>query len=120
MGVPEGAETSPVSGTRSWKPDLTRGDLSSSSAKTVATLIRAALTAACAQHCLAAMVCTAAEPVNSTTPMTAEVHKKHGVGGPNKAFGVTALDLVRANALVAELEGLALSRAAAPGSQHPS
>ena len=30
-------------------------------------------------------------------PITAEVFKKHGVFNPNKIFGVTTLDVVRAN-----------------------
>lgn len=42
--------------------------------------------------------------VNSTIPITAEVFKKHGVYNPNKIFGVTTLDIVRANTFVAELK----------------
>lgn len=46
--------------------------------------------------------------VNSTIPITAEVFKKHGVYNPNKIFGVTTLDIVRANTFVAELKVWAL------------
>lgn len=42
--------------------------------------------------------------VNSTIPITSEVFKKHGVYNPNKIFGVTTLDIVRANTFVAELK----------------
>lgn len=42
--------------------------------------------------------------VNSTIPITSEVMKKHGVYNPNRVFGVTTLDIVRANAFVAELK----------------
>ncbi|ERE75944.1 malate dehydrogenase [Cricetulus griseus] len=52
--------------------------------------------------------------VNSTIPITAEVFKKHGVYNPNKIFGVTTLDIVRANTFVAELKGLDPSRVNVP------
>ena len=81
------------------KPGMTRDDLFNTNATIVATL-----TAACAQHCPEAMVCIIANPVNSTIPITAEVFKKHGVYNPNKIFGVTTLDIVRANTFVAELK----------------
>lgn len=42
--------------------------------------------------------------MNSTIPITAEVMKKHGVFNPNRVFGVTTLDIVRANTFVAELK----------------
>lgn len=42
--------------------------------------------------------------VNSTIPITSEVMKKHGVYNPNRVFGVTTLDIVRANTFVAELK----------------
>uniref|UniRef100_A0AAF6YTP4 Malate dehydrogenase n=1 Tax=Bos taurus TaxID=9913 RepID=A0AAF6YTP4_BOVIN len=81
------------------KPGMTRDDLFNTNATIVATL-----TAACAQHCPEAMICIISNPVNSTIPITAEVFKKHGVYNPNKIFGVTTLDIVRANAFVAELK----------------
>lgn len=40
--------------------------------------------------------------VNSTVPITSEVLKSHGVYNPNKVFGVTTLDVVRANSFIAE------------------
>ena len=40
--------------------------------------------------------------VNSTVPITSEVFKKRGVYDPNRIFGVTQLDIVRANAFIAE------------------
>ncbi|CAO2629967.1 Malate dehydrogenase, mitochondrial [Lemmus lemmus] len=52
--------------------------------------------------------------VNSTIPITAEVFKKHGVYNPNKIFGVTTLDIVRANTFVAELKGLDPARVNVP------
>jgi len=41
-------------------------------------------------------------PVNSTVPIFAEVLKARGVYNPKKLFGVTTLDVVRANAFVSE------------------
>lgn len=40
--------------------------------------------------------------VNSTVPITAEIFKKHNAFDPKRIFGVTTLDVVRANAFVAE------------------
>ncbi|ELW56437.1 Malate dehydrogenase, mitochondrial [Tupaia chinensis] len=81
------------------KPGMTRDDLFNTNATIVATLA-----AACAQHCPEAMICVIANPVNSTIPITSEVFKKHGVYNPSKIFGVTTLDIVRANTFVAELK----------------
>ncbi|XP_004840144.1 malate dehydrogenase, mitochondrial [Heterocephalus glaber] len=91
------------------KPGMTRDDLFNTNATIVATL-----TAACAQHCPEAMICIIANPVNSTIPITAEVFRKHGVYNPNKIFGVTTLDIVRANTFVAELKGLDPARVNVP------
>merc|ERR1719209_1127575 len=60
------------------------------------------------------MICIIANPVNSTIPITSEMMKKHGVYNPNKVFGVTTLDIVRANAFVAELKGLDPARVNVP------
>uniref|UniRef100_A0A8C9MTM2 Malate dehydrogenase n=1 Tax=Serinus canaria TaxID=9135 RepID=A0A8C9MTM2_SERCA len=83
------------------KPGMTRDDLFNTNASIVASL-----TTACAKHCPEAMICIISNPVNSTIPITSEVFKKHGVYNPNKIFGVTTLDIVRANTFVAELKCL--------------
>lgn len=80
---------------------MTRDDLFNTNATIVATLADA-----CARHCPTAMICVIANPVNSTVPILSEVMKKHGVYDPKRVFGVTTLDIVRANAFVAELKGL--------------
>lgn len=41
--------------------------------------------------------------VNSTVPIAAEIYKKVGVDA-SRIFGVTTLDIVRANTFVAELK----------------
>ena len=43
-----------------------------------------------------ALINIISNPVNSTVPIAAEVLKKAGVYNPNKLFGVTTLDVVRA------------------------
>ncbi|KAJ3069599.1 malate DEHYDROGENASE, NAD-dependent [Podochytrium sp. JEL0797] len=51
-------------------------------------------------HCPTALICVISNPVNSTVPIFAEVLKKAGVFDPRKLFGVTSLDIVRANTFV--------------------
>ena len=60
------------------------------------------LAEACAKHCPNAMFLVIANPVNSTVPIFAEVLKSHKVYNKNKLFGVTTLDVVRANTFVRE------------------
>ncbi|KAG7474064.1 malate dehydrogenase, mitochondrial [Solea senegalensis] len=91
------------------KPGMTRDDLFNTNATIVATLADA-----CARFCPEAMVCVIANPVNSTIPILSEIMKKHGVYNPNKVFGVTTLDIVRANTFVAELKGLDPARVNVP------
>lgn len=83
------------------KPGMTRDDLFNTNASIVRDLVEN-----CATACPKAMIAIIANPVNSTVPIAAEVLKKAGVYDPNRLFGVTTLDVVRANAFVAELKGL--------------
>ncbi|XP_078081288.1 malate dehydrogenase, mitochondrial [Mustelus asterias] len=91
------------------KPGMTRDDLFNTNATIVAVL-----TEACAQHCPEAMICIISNPVNSTIPITSEIFKKFGVYNPNKIFGVTTLDVVRANTFIGELKGLDPARVSVP------
>ncbi|KAJ3257294.1 Malate dehydrogenase, cytoplasmic [Boothiomyces macroporosus] len=43
-------------------------------------------------------------PVNSTVPIVSEVFKKAGVYDPKRIFGVTTLDITRANTFVSQLK----------------
>ena len=52
--------------------------------------------------------------VNSTVPIATEVYKKAGVYNPNRIFGVTTLDVVRANTFVAEAKNLDVSATSVP------
>lgn len=83
------------------KPGMTRDDLFNTNASIVRDLVEN-----CATACPRAMIAIIANPVNSTVPIAAEVLKKAGVYDPKRLFGVTTLDVVRANAFVAELKGL--------------
>ena len=62
----------------------------------------ATLATACAKAAPEAVVGIIANPVNSTVPITVEVFKSNGVD-PSKIYGVTTLDLVRANEFAAGL-----------------
>ncbi|KAJ3192873.1 malate DEHYDROGENASE, NAD-dependent [Irineochytrium annulatum] len=79
------------------KPGMTREDLFKINAGIVKTLATGA-----AQYCPKAFMCIISNPVNSTVPIVAEVFKKHNVFDPKRLFGVTTLDIVRANTFVAE------------------
>merc|ERR1712003_193479 len=81
------------------KPGMTRDDLFNTNATIVAKLATA-----CAKAAPNAVVGIIANPVNSTVPITCEVFKKHGVA-TDKIYGVTTLDVVRANEFVATLGG---------------
>merc|ERR1711899_550874 len=72
------------------KPGMTRDDLFNTNASIVAKLATAA-----------AEVCPEA-----TVPIASEIFKKAGVYNPAKIFGVTTLDIVRANKFISELKGL--------------
>lgn len=49
-----------------------------------------------------AMILIISNPVNSTVPIAAEVLKKNGVYDPKRLFGVSTLDVVRAQKFIAE------------------
>eukprot|EP00600_Ochromonadales_sp_CCMP1393_P001341 CAMPEP_0174990616 /NCGR_PEP_ID=MMETSP0004_2-20121128/21426_1 /TAXON_ID=420556 /ORGANISM="Ochromonas sp., Strain CCMP1393" /LENGTH=358 /DNA_ID=CAMNT_0016244255 /DNA_START=66 /DNA_END=1143 /DNA_ORIENTATION=- len=82
------------------KPGMTRDDLFNTNASIVMGLAEA-----CAKSCPDAMFLVISNPVNSTVPIFAETLKKHGVFNPKKLFGVTTLDVVRANTFVSENQG---------------
>merc|ERR1712036_185433 len=83
------------------KPGMTRDDLFNTNASIVANLAIAA-----AEVCPEAMLAIISNPANSTVPIASEIYKKAGVYNPNKIFGVTTLDIVRANTFIANLKGL--------------
>jgi len=91
------------------KPGMTRDDLFNTNAS-----IAMNLSDACARNCPDAIVGIITNPVNSTVPIAAEVYKKHGVYNPAKLFGITTLDVVRANTFVGELKKLDVAKTNVP------
>lgn len=83
------------------KPGMTRDDLFNTNASIVRDLVQAA-----AEVAPKALIGIISNPVNSTVPIAAEVLKKAGVYDPQRLFGVTTLDIVRANTFIAEAKGL--------------
>lgn len=86
------------------KPGMTRDDLFNINAGIVKNLVEAI-----ADNCPTAFIHIISNPVNSTVPIAAEVLKQKGVYDPKKLFGVTTLDVVRANTFVAQKKNLKLS-----------
>jgi malate dehydrogenase len=85
------------------KPGMTRDDLFNINANIVKTLVEAV-----ADNCPEAFIHIISNPVNSTVPIAAEVLKQKGVYDRKKLFGVTTLDIVRANTFVAQKKQLRL------------
>lgn len=91
------------------KPGMTRDDLFNTNASIVRDLIQAS-----AEVAPKALIGIISNPVNSTVPIAAEVLKKAGVFDPNRLFGVTTLDIVRANTFIAEAKGLDVTKISVP------
>lgn len=83
------------------KPGMDRSDLFNMNAGIIKNLVEA-----CADNCPKACIGIITNPVNTTVAIAAEVLKKKGVYDKNKLFGVTTLDVIRAETFVAELKGL--------------
>jgi malate dehydrogenase len=82
------------------KPGMTRDDLFKINAGIVRDLITSI-----AENAPKAYILIISNPVNSTVPIAAEVLKAKGVFDPKKLFGVTTLDVVRAETFIAGLIG---------------
>lgn len=82
------------------KPGMTRDDLFNTNASIVQTLANA-----CAKYCPKAKLAIISNPVNSTVPIASEAFKAAGCHDPKRIFGVTTLDVVRANKFVGDLKG---------------
>merc|ERR1712159_982250 len=91
------------------KPGMTRQDLFQVNAK-----LNKDFAIAVAKNCPKAFVAIISNPVNSTVPIFAEQMKKVGCYDPKRIFGVTTLDIVRANTFVAEAAGLDVNEMSIP------
>ncbi|XP_058096450.1 malate dehydrogenase, chloroplastic-like [Magnolia sinica] len=85
------------------KPGMTRDDLFDVNSNIVRNLVEAV-----ANNCPDALIHIISNPVNSIVPIAAEVLKQKGVYNPKKLFGVTTLDVDRANTFVAQKKNLKL------------
>ena len=83
------------------KPGMDRSDLFNINAGIIKNLIEGV-----ADNCPQACIGIITNPVNTTVPIAAETLKAKGVYDKNKLFGVTTLDVIRAETFVAELKGL--------------
>lgn len=83
------------------KPGMDRSDLFNINAGIVKNLVEAI-----ADNCPEACTCIITNPVNTTVAIAAETLKAKGVYNKNKLFGVTTLDVIRAETFVADLKGL--------------
>jgi len=79
------------------KPGMTRDDLFNINAGIVANIARTVASA-----CPNAFFLIISNPVNSTVPISAEILKRLNAYNPKRLFGVTTLDVVRANTFVSE------------------
>ncbi|KAF8471942.1 malate dehydrogenase [Kalaharituber pfeilii] len=82
------------------KPGMTRDDLFKINAGIVKGLVEEIAT-----YCPKAFILIISNPVNSTVPIAAEVLKRKGAFDPARLFGVTSLDVVRAQTFVSEIVG---------------
>jgi len=79
---------------------MTRDDLFKINAGIVRELVKGI-----AEHCPKAFILVISNPVNSTVPIAAEIMKQANVFDPKRLFGVTTLDVVRAETFVQEITG---------------
>lgn len=79
---------------------MTRDDLFKINAGIVKTLVEAV-----AEFCPQAFILIISNPVNSTVPIAAEILKIAGVFDPKRLFGVTTLDVIRAEAFIRDISG---------------
>ncbi|PHH81641.1 hypothetical protein CDD82_277 [Ophiocordyceps australis] len=82
------------------KPGMTRDDLFNINAGIVKGLIETI-----AEVAPKAFILVISNPVNSTVPISAEVLKSKNVFNAQRLFGVTTLDIVRAETFVADIAG---------------
>jgi len=83
------------------KPGMTRDDLFNVNAGIVRDLINAIV-----KNAPNAWIGIITNPVNSTVPIAAEILKKGGVYNPKKLFGISTLDIVRAQTFIGELKNV--------------
>ena len=96
-----GADVVLISAGVARKPGMDRSDLFNINAGIVKNLVEK-----CAASCPQALIGIITNPVNTTVAIAAEVLKKAGVYDKRRLFGVTTLDVIRAETFVADAKGL--------------
>jgi len=82
------------------KPGMSRDDLFKINAGIVQGLVQGV-----ADYCPEAYILVISNPVNSTVPIAAETLTNNGKFNPKKLFGVTTLDVVRAETFIQHITG---------------
>lgn len=83
------------------KPGMTRDDLFNTNAGIIRDLAEVS-----SKVNPKAFFCIITNPVNSTLPIASEVYKKNKAYDANRLFGITTLDVSRANRFISELKNL--------------
>ncbi|MBS4687211.1 malate dehydrogenase [Aeromonas sobria] len=96
-----GADVVLISAGVARKPGMDRSDLFNINAGIVKNLVEK-----CAATCPKALIGIITNPVNTTVAIAAEVLKKAGVYDKRRLFGITTLDVIRAETFVAAAKGL--------------
>ncbi len=96
----EGSDVVLISAGVARKPGMDRADLFNVNAGIVRSLAEK-ISVVCPNACVGIIT----NPVNTTVPIAAEVLKKAGVYNKRKLFGITTLDVIRAETFVAEFKG---------------
>ncbi len=91
------------------KPGMTRDDLFNINAGIIANLVKN-----CAKVCPKACIAIITNPVNSTVPLAAEVLKAEGVYDKHRLFGISVLDVLRAETFIADELGISRERILVP------
>jgi len=91
------------------KPGMERSDLFKFNAGIIVDLVQH-----CARVCPQALVAIITNPVNSMVPIAAEVLRKAGVYDPRRLFGLTSLDVVRAESFALEAASVVSDEVAIP------
>lgn len=92
-----GADIVLISAGIARKPGMERSDLFKFNAGIIMDLVQH-----CAKVCPKALIAIITNPVNSMVPIAAEVLRKAGVYDPRRLFGLTSLDLVRAESFAVD------------------
>ncbi|EDW61265.2 malate dehydrogenase, mitochondrial [Drosophila virilis] len=83
------------------KPGMNRSDLLSANGSVAVDVAKAV-----SKACPAAMMAFITNPLNTVIPIAAEVLKQEDAFDPNRLFGVTSLDVVRAQTFIGEALGV--------------